>query len=62
MATLCPHTLLLALCFSLLAHPAHSWAQPEQTPAERAAAIKRDHAALEESFYKELVAARRDSK
>jgi peroxiredoxin len=61
MATRRPHTLLLALCISLLAHPANTWAQAEKTPVEKAAAIKRDHAALEESFYKELVAARRDN-
>jgi peroxiredoxin len=60
MATLRPYALFLALCLSSLAHPARSWAQEQQTPAEVAAAIKRDHAALEKSFYQELVAARRD--
>lgn len=61
MATLRPHMLFLALCISSLANPARTWAQPAPTPTQRAAAIKRDHAALEESFYKELVAARRDN-
>lgn len=60
MATLRLHAVVVGLFILLLAHPVRSWAQEQQTPAERAAAIKRDHAALEKSFYRELVAARRD--
>lgn len=61
MTTIRFHALLLALV-PLLAHSAICWAQVEQRPAERAATIKREHAALEKSFYEELVAARRDDK
>ena len=61
MATHRTPAILLVVFISSLAHPARNWARAEQTPAEKAAAIKRDHAALEESFYKELVAARRDN-
>jgi peroxiredoxin len=60
MATRQLHTVLVGLFIALLAHPVRGLAQEEHTPAERAAAIKRDHAALEKSFYQELVTVRRD--
>jgi peroxiredoxin len=62
MNTFCPLARYLALVVASLAGPGFCWAQTVPSPAERAAGIKRDQAALEKSFYAELVAAKKDKK